>query len=35
MREIIIGIKDKDHLDFQCAAENSGLRIDENLEEII
>jgi len=28
-------IKDEDYLDFQSSANNSGLRVDEKLEEII
>jgi len=35
MRKIIIEIKDDDYLDFQSAAENSGLRVDEKISEII
>jgi len=35
MREIIIKIKDQDYLDFQSAASNSGLRMDEKITEII
>jgi len=35
MREITIKIKDQDYLDFQQASNNSGLRIDEKISEII
>ena len=35
MREITIKIKDQDYMDFQSAANNSGLRVDEKLSEII
>jgi len=35
MREITIEIKDSDYLDFQSAANNSGLRVDEKISEII
>jgi len=35
MREIIIKIKDSDYMDFQSVANNSGLRVDEKMEEII
>lgn len=35
MREITIRINDRDYLEFQTAAENSGLRIDEKILEII
>jgi len=35
MRKIAIEIKDLDYLDFQSAAENSGLRVDGKISEII
>jgi hypothetical protein len=35
LREIIIRIKDEDYMAFQTAADNSGLRVDEKLSEII
>ncbi len=35
MRDIVIKISDKDYLDFQLAANNSGLRVDEKISEII
>ena len=35
MRDVTIRIKDEDYLDFQSAANNSGLRIDKKLQEII
>jgi len=35
MREITIKIKNSDYMDFQSAANNSGLRVDEKLSEII
>jgi len=35
MRKITIEIKDSDYMDFQSAANNSGLRVDEKLSEII
>ena len=35
LRKITIEIKDQDYLDFQSAAENSGLGVDEKILEII
>ena len=35
MRKITIEIKDSDYLDVQSAANNSGLKVDEKLSEII
>ena len=35
LREIIIRIKDEDYMTFQSAANNSGLRVDEKISEII
>jgi len=35
MREITIKIKDEDYMDFQTTANNSGLRIDEKISQII
>ena len=35
MRKITIEIKDEDYLDFQFAANNSGLKVDEKISEII
>ena len=35
MREVTIRIKDDDYIDFQSAANNSGLKVDEKLSEII
>jgi len=35
MREITVRIKDEDYITFQEAANNSGLRPDEKIEEII
>jgi len=35
LREITIRIRDEDYMSFQSAADNSGLRVDEKLEEII
>ena len=35
MREVTIRIKDEDYLDFQSVANNSGLKIDEKIHEII
>ena len=35
MRKITIEIKDSDYLDFQSAANNSGLKVDVKLSEII
>ena len=35
MRKVTIEIKDKDYMDFQSTANNSGLRVDEKLSEIV
>ena len=35
MRKITIEIKDEDYLDFQSVSNNSGLRVDEKISEII
>ena len=35
MREIIIKIKDEDYLNFQIVANESGLKVDEKISEII
>jgi len=35
LRDITIKIKDQDYLDFQQDANNSGLRVDEKISEII
>jgi len=35
MRKITIEIQDSDHMDFQSAANNSGLKVDEKILEII
>ncbi len=35
LREITVRIKDKDYIDFQTAANNSGLKVDEKISEII
>ena len=35
LREITIRIKDEDYMSFQSAADNSGLRVDEKISEII
>jgi hypothetical protein len=35
LREITIRIPDEDYMAFQSAADNSGLRVDEKLSEII
>jgi len=35
LRKITIKIKDEDYIDFQSVANNSGLRIDEKISEII
>ena len=34
MREITIKIKDSDYMDFQLAANNSGLKVDEKIHEL-
>jgi len=35
MREVTIKIKDEDYVDFQEASNNSGLKVDEKISEII